>query len=149
MDAKKASTLIKKLAVDLGFASCGVSNAEFLEDEAFKLDQWLNANNHGKMAYMANNFDLRTDPRKLFDGCKSVISLTFNYYPKQEQPHGVPKISRYAYGRDYHKVLKGKCKKLIKQMQTHFGDFAGRAFVDSAPIMDKVWAQKSGLGWVG
>ncbi|MFY0672115.1 MAG: tRNA epoxyqueuosine(34) reductase QueG [Bacteroidia bacterium] len=149
MDKKAQSQLIKKLAKQLGFNACGISKAEFLEPEARKLELWLSQNMNGKMAYMANNFDKRTDPTKLFEGCKSVVSLVLNYYPQEEQDTGLPKISRYAYGRDYHKVLKGKCKALINQLQGEIGDFAGRAFVDSAPVMDKAWAQRSGLGWIG
>ncbi len=149
MNTKELNRKVKILALELGFNACGISKAHFLEEEALKLEKWLNQNMHGNMSYMANNFELRTDPRKLFEGCKSVISLVLNYYPEQKQPNGLPKISTYAYGRDYHKVLKSKCKKLIAKMNNEFGSFAGRAFVDSAPIMDKVWAQKSGLGWIG
>lgn len=143
------SSLIKKKAQDFGFDSCGISKADFLAEEAPKLEQWLTANMHGQMHFMSQNFNKRLDPRLLFDGCKSVISLILNYYPEQEQAEGLPKISRYAYGRDYHKVLKGKCKKLIEELQAEIGDFNARVFVDSAPIMDKVWAKKSGLGWIG
>jgi epoxyqueuosine reductase len=149
MDIRAKSEQVKLLAKELGFTACGISQAEFMEPEARKLEKWLNQNMHGQMSYMANHFDKRTNPAQLLDGCKSVISLVLNYYPKQEQPKDFPKISRYAYGRDYHKVLKGKCKSLISNMKTLFGDFNGRAFVDSAPVMDKAWAQRSGLGWIG
>lgn len=149
MNSLKLSELIKQKSKAFGFDACGISKAVFLEEEAPKLETWLNQNMHGEMAYMANHFDKRTDPRKLYEGCKSVISLVLNYFPEKEQPEGVPKISKYAYGRDYHKVIKGKCKALITELQAEIGDFAGRAFVDSAPVMDKVWAQKSGLGWIG
>lgn len=149
MDIKSKSNQIKLLAKELGFNACGISKAEFMEPEAKKLEKWLNQNMHGEMGYMANHFDKRTDPTKLFEGCKSVISLVLNYFPEKVQPIGIPKISRYAYGRDYHKVIKSKCKLFLNQMKNKFGDIAGRAFVDSAPVMDKAWAQRSGLGWIG
>lgn len=149
MDIKSKSNQIKLLAKELGFNACGISKAEFMEPEATKLEKWLNQNMHGEMGYMANHFDKRTDPTKLFEGCKSVISLVLNYFPEKVQPIGIPKISRYAYGRDYHKVIKSKCKLFLNQMKNKFGDIAGRAFVDSAPVMDKAWAQRSGLGWIG
>ena len=104
---------------------------------------------HGEMGYMANHFDKRLDPRKLVPESKSVISLLLNYYPEEKQPSNVPKISKYAYGRDYHKVLKKKCRDFITALKQTHGDFYGRVFVDSAPVMDKVWAAKSGLGWIG
>jgi len=143
------SIWIKNKALELGFTSCGISKAEFLEEEAPRLEKWLKQNMHGEMDYMNNHFDKRLDPRKLHDGCKSVISLLLNYYPQEEQKEGLPKISRYAYGRDYHKVIKKKCKELLAAMEAEFGAIAGRAFVDSAPVMDKAWAQRSGLGWMG
>lgn len=141
--------LVKQLALAHGFDSCGVSKAGFLEEEAPRLETWLNNNMHGEMGYMANHFDKRLDPRELVPGCKSVISLLLNYYPEEQQTEGLPKISKYAYGRDYHKVLKKKCRDLMLSLQEQFGDFEGRVFVDSAPVMDKAWASKSGLGWTG
>ncbi|MCB0738264.1 MAG: tRNA epoxyqueuosine(34) reductase QueG [Bacteroidetes bacterium] len=141
--------LIKKLSKQLGFNHCGISKAVFLEDEAPRLEQWLSQNMHGQMSYMANHFDKRLDPRILVPGAKSIISLLLNYFPEKEQNSNAPKISRYAFGRDYHKVLKKKMKLLVAQMQAEFGDFDARIFVDSAPVMDKVWAAKSGLGWIG
>lgn len=140
---------IKKEAQRLGFLSCGISKAEFLEEEAPRLEDWLNRNRHGEMQYMENHFDKRLDPTKLVDGAKSVISLLLNYYPSQEQNPGSYKISKYAYGTDYHFVIKDKLKALLQFIQEEIGEVHGRAFVDSAPVLDKAWAAKSGLGWIG
>lgn len=142
---------IKRRAAELGFMACGISRAEFLEDEAPRLENWLRHGMHGRMAYMENHFDMRLDPRRLVDGAKSVISLLLNYYPPQEeqQPDDTLKISKYAYGRDYHFVIKDKLKALLADLQAEIGDIGGRCFVDSAPVLDKAWARKSGLGWVG
>ena len=129
--------------------SCGISKAEFLEQEAPRLEKWLNENKHGQMSYMENHFDKRLDPTLLVDGAKSVISLLFNYYPSEQQNPDSYKISKYAYGEDYHFVIKEKLKKLLQFMQQEIGEVNGRVFVDSAPILDKAWAAKSGLGWVG
>lgn len=128
---------------------CGISKADFLEKEAKQLDQWLKNGNHGKMSYMENHFDKRLDPRLLVDNAKSVVSLLLNYYPSEEQNSDAPKISKYAYGQDYHFVIKDKLKELFAFIQDEIGEVGGRVFVDSAPVMDKVWAQKSGLGWMG
>lgn len=148
--AFKHTQLIKRKAFELGFEDVGIAQAEFLDNEAKKLEQWLNQNHHGEMAYMANHFDLRTDPRKLVPGAKSVISLSYNYYTDKKQiDPNAPKISRYAYGRDYHKVVRKKLKALLQFIHEEIGEVAGRAFVDSAPVMERVWAQKSGLGWIG
>lgn len=142
--------LIKTQAQELGFFYTGFSKAEFLEDEARQLDQWLKSNYHGKMSYMENHFDKRLDPRKLFDGAKTVISLALNYFPEEEIfDENQPKISKYAYGEDYHFVIKDKLKVLLAHIQEEVGDIHGRAFVDSAPVMDKAWAKRSGLGWMG
>lgn len=142
--------LIKTQAQELGFFYTGFSKAEFLEDEARQLDQWLKSNYNGKMSYMENHFDKRLDPRKLFDGAKTVISLALNYFPEQELfDENQPKISKYAYGEDYHFVIKDKLKILLEKIQEEVGDIHGRAFVDSAPVMDKAWAKRSGLGWMG
>lgn len=141
---------IKQKAKELGFISCGISKAEFLEDEAPRLEQWLKENRHGQMGYMERNFDKRLDPRLLVPGAKSVVSLLFNYYtPEQQSDPEAPKISKYAYGQDYHKVLKKKLKVLLQEIQNTIGEVDGRCFVDSAPVMDKAWAAKSGLGWMG
>ncbi len=129
---------------------CGISKATFLEDEAPKLEQWLKNGYQGKMDYMNNHFDKRLDPRLLVDGAKSVVSLLLNYFPTEKQEdEEAPKISKYAYGKDYHFVIKEKLKELLAFIQEEIGEVGGRVFVDSAPVMDKVWAKKSGLGWVG
>ena len=133
----------------LGFLSCGISKVEFLEEEAPKLEKWLSENRNGKMQYMENHFDKRLNPALLVDGAKSVVSLLLNYYPQEFQKQGTFKISKYAYGQDYHFVIKEKLKELLHSIQENIGEVRGRVFVDSAPVMDKVWAQKSGLGWIG
>jgi len=147
--SSKYSELIKSEAKRLGFLSCGISKAEFLEEEAPRLESWLEQNMHGEMRYMENYFDKRLDPTKLVPGSKSVISLLLNYYPSELQNQDSYKISKYAYGRDYHFVIKDKLKQLLSSLQEQIGDFHGRAFVDSAPVLDKAWAAKSGLGWIG
>jgi epoxyqueuosine reductase len=129
--------------------SCGISKAGFLEQEAPRLEAWLNQNRHGQMQYMENHFDKRLDPTKLVEGSKSVISLLLNYYPSKLQRDDAYKISKYAYGTDYHFVIKDKLKELLHCIQQTVGDVHGRAFVDSAPVLDKAWAAKSGLGWIG
>lgn len=129
---------------------CGISKAHFLEEDAPRLEKWLNENRHGKMSYMENHFDKRLDPRLLVDDAKSVISLALNYFPeKSQEDKNAPKISKYAYGNDYHHVIKSKLKELLLFIQEEIGEVNGRAFVDSAPVMDKSWAKKSGLGWIG
>jgi epoxyqueuosine reductase len=144
------SESIKSKAKDLGFLSCGISKADFLEEEAPRLEQWLNQNHHGEMAYMANHFDKRLDPRVLVPGAKSVVSLLLNYHSKEKQTDvEAPKIASYAFGDDYHKVLKDKLKELMSFIHQEIGEVQGRVFVDSAPVMDKAWAAKSGLGWIG
>ena len=146
----KNAEKIKAEAKRLGFMSCGISKAGFLEEEAPRLEQWLNSNMHGEMSYMANHFDKRLDPTKLVEGAKSVISLTLNYFPAKTQSDlTAPKLSKYAYGEDYHFVIKGKLKELSEFIQIEIGEIEGRAFVDSAPVLDKAWAAKSGLGWIG
>ncbi len=142
--------LIKSEAKRLGFLSCGISKAEFLEQEAPRLEKWLKQNMHGQMSYMENHFDKRLDPTLLVEGSKSVISLLFNYFPSETQKDpDAPKISKYAYGQDYHFVIKEKLKQLQEFITEHIGEVQGRAFVDSAPVLDKAWAAKSGLGWIG
>ena len=146
----KYTQQIKAEAKRLGFLSCGISKAEFLEVEAPRLEKWLNNNMHGQMQYMENHFDKRLDPTKLVDDSKSVISLLLNYYPSETQKDAAaPKLSKYAYGNDYHHVIKAKLKELTHFIQQEIGDVSGRAFVDSAPVLDKAWAAKSGLGWIG
>ncbi len=142
--------LIKTEAKRLGFLSCGISKAQFLEEEAPRLENWLNKNMNGQMQYMENHFDKRLDPTKLVEGSKSVVSLLLNYYPLEfQQDKTAPKISKYAYGTDYHFVIKDKLKSLLNFIQEEIGEVDGRAFVDSAPVLDKAWAAKSGLGWIG
>lgn len=145
----KYSSAIKAEAKRLGFLSCGISKAEFLEDEAPRLEAWLKAERNGKMGYMENHFDKRLDPRLLVPGGKSVISVLLNYYSDDQQPEGAPKISKYAYGADYHFVIKEKLKELFSFIHQEIGEVNGRVFVDSAPVMDRAWAEKSGLGWIG
>ncbi len=141
---------IKSAAKALGFLSCGISKADFLEDEAPRLEQWLNQGYHGSMSYMERHFDKRLDPRLLVPGAKSVVSLLLNYHTdkKQADPKA-PKISSYAYGTDYHFVIKEKLKELMQIILREIGEVNGRVFVDSAPVMDKAWAARSGLGWLG
>ena len=143
------TNLIKKEAKRLGFLSCGISKAEFLEDEAPRLENWLNKNMHGEMSYMANHFDKRLDPTLLVPDSKSVVSLLLNYFPEETQTNETYKISKYAYGEDYHFVIKDKLKQLLNFIQNEIGEVHGRAFTDSAPVLDKAWAAKSGLGWIG
>ena len=149
MNRAEASKLVKRLAREQGFDACGISAAGFLEEEATGLENWLNAGFHGTMSWMERHFDERLDPRKLVPGAKSVISVVLNYFPDEEQRPDAPKISKYAYGRDYHKVIRGKLKRMLLCIQDEIGEVGGRGFVDSAPVMDRAWARKSGLGWVG
>jgi len=143
------TSLIKAEAKRLGFLSCGISKAQFLEAEAPRLEKWLKNNMHGEMQYMENHFDKRLDPTKLVEDSKSVISLLLNYYPSETQNSESYKLSKYAFGTDYHFVIKDKLKSLLNFIQDEIGDVSGRAFVDSAPVLDKAWAAKSGLGWIG
>ena len=150
MQSQKYTQLIKDTAKKLGFQSCGIAKARFLAEEEVNLSKWLSQKKHGEMAYMENHFDMRLDPRKLVEGAKSVISLSYNYFTsaKQSDPNA-PKISTYAYGEDYHFVVKSKLKSLLAIIQKEIGNVNARVFVDSAPIMEKAWAQQSGLGWIG
>ena len=148
--AQERSRMVKAMAHKLGFLACGIARAEFLSEEAPRLEQWLRDGRNGSMAYMANHFDKRLDPRKLVDGARSVISLAYNYHTLPQQlDASAPKLSTYAYGRDYHKVVKQRLKPLVAYIHEHFGELALRTFVDSAPVLEKAWAQRSGLGWVG
>lgn len=150
--AQKLSHFIKAAAGELGFTFCGFSKAEFLHEEAPRLEEWLKRSYQGSMSYLENHFDKRLDPTLLVPGAKSVISLVYNYYPGKDlaeaHPHHL-KIAKYAYGEDYHFVIKDKLKILIKKIQEEVGEVNGRAFVDSAPVHERAWAKKSGLGWVG
>jgi epoxyqueuosine reductase len=143
------ANLIKAEAQRLGFMACGISEATFLETEARNLETWLKRDYHGEMTWMENHFDKRVDPRKLVDGAKSVVSVLLNYFPEKQQRPDAPQISKYAYGEDYHHVIKRKLKELMGFIETEIGEVHGRAFVDSAPVLDRAWAQRSGLGWVG
>tara|TARA_B110000046_G_scaffold33242_1_gene35777 strand:- start:525 stop:1448 length:924 start_codon:yes stop_codon:yes gene_type:complete len=143
------TNLIKTEAKRLGFLSCGISKAEFLEDEAPRLENWLQKNMHGEMSYMTNHFDKRLDPTLLVPDSKSVVSLLLNYFPEETQTNNTYKISKYAYGEDYHVVIKDKLRQLLNFIQDEIGEVHGRAFTDSAPVLDKAWAAKSGLGWIG
>lgn len=145
----KYTDLIKTEAKRLGFLSCGISKAQFLEEEAPRLEYYLKNNMHGEMRYMENHFDKRLDPTKLVPGTKSVISLLLNYFPQETQRENTYKISKYAYGTDYHFIIKDKLKALMHFISEEIGEVQGRAFVDSAPVLDKAWAAKSGLGWIG
>lgn len=145
----KNTAIVKQIAAELGFQFCGISKAGFLENDAKKLELWLKNGFHGEMKYMENHFDKRLDPTLLVEGSKSVVSLLLNYSPSQKQNPDSFKISKYAYGQDYHLVIKEKLKCFYQKIQEEIGEVNGRFFVDSAPVMDKVWAQKSGLGWMG
>ena len=150
MDDKLKTKLIKEEAYRLGFSFVGVAKAEFMADEAIRLEEWLNLGMHGKMSYMENHFDKRVDPTKLVDGAKSVISLMYNYYTEKKQADPkAPKVSKYAYGKDYHYVIKAKLKSLLQFIQEQFGEINGRCFVDSAPVLERDWAKRSGNGWMG
>lgn len=150
MDKALHTRLIKEEARRLGFSFCGVSKAGFLDDEARRLERWLQQGMHGQMGYMENHFDKRLDPTKLVEGAKSVVSFLYNYYTPQQQQHAdAPKISKYAYQTDYHFVVKDKLKQLLQFITDTIGEVHGRAFVDSAPVMERAWAKKSGLGWTG
>lgn len=138
--------LVKQLAPQYGFDYCGIAKAEALDEDAHRLEKWLQQGMHGSMKYMENYFDLRVDPTKLVPGAKSVITLLKNYYPAEICQN---KISKYAYGDDYHEVIKSSLKKIIFELQEKIGQFQGRGFVDSAPVLERAWAQKSGLGWIG
>ncbi len=143
-------SLLHEKAIQLGFDQIGIVKAQKLDKEAKQLEEWLNKNYHGEMHYMERYFDLRTDPTLLLPGCKSVIVLSMNYdQPTQESKPNKPKISKYAFGKDYHKVIKKQCKKLIAYLKDVYGDIQIRAFVDSGPIMERIWAEKAGIGWNG
>ena len=147
---QKHTDFIKQASKELGFDFCGISKAEFLENEAKDLDQWLSKNYHGQMAYMANHFDKRLDPRLLVEGAKSVITVILNYFPSEDlNGNSDLKVAKYAFGQDYHKVIKTKLGQLLTEIKTEIGIVNARIFVDSAPVMDKAWAKKSGLGWIG
>ena len=149
------TNLIKQWTRDLGFEHCGIARAEVLDDDARRLESWLNKGMNGSMAYMENYFDIRIDPSRLVPGAKSVITLLLNYFPGQaaleeaDPKQAAPRIAKYAYGKDYHEVIRDKLKKLLVQIREQIGEVNGRGFVDSAPVLERSWAVRSGLGWVG
>ncbi len=145
----KNTSLIKQTARDLGFMYCGIAKAEKLDDDARRLEKWLNQNMHGNMQYMENHFDMRVDPRKLVPGAKSVITLLQNYFPEQQQRSDAPKVAKYAFGKDYHEVIRAKLKQFLQMLNQQIGEIQGRGFVDSAPVLERTWALKSGAGWIG
>ena len=145
---EKNTRFIKSAATTLGFDYCGIAKAEKLDEDAKRLETWLNKGFQGKMNYMENYFDLRIDPSKLVPGAKSVITLLLNYFPSEQQTRDIPQISKYAYGKDYHEVIREKLKVFLQMIKENIGDVHGRGFADSAPVLEKTWAQKSGLGWV-
>ncbi len=146
---EKHTELINKLAINLGFDFCGIAKAAFLDEDARRLEQWLSKGMHGSMRYMENHFDMRIDPTKLVPGAKSVITLLLNYFPAKEQSGTSPKISKYAFGNDYHEVIRSKLKLFLQNMKEQIGEIYGRGFVDSAPVLERAWAQKAGIGWIG
>jgi len=146
---QKHTAFIKEEAKKSGFDYCGIARAEKLNEDAFRLEKWLNKGFHGNMQYMENYFDLRIDPARLVTGAKSVITLLKNYYPGLSQNTYSPKVSKYAYGKDYHEVIKSLLKDFLEKIKTEIGEIHGRGFVDSAPVLERSWAQKSGLGWIG
>jgi epoxyqueuosine reductase len=145
---EKQTILIKQLAAELGFNFCGIAKATKLDDDARRLELWLNKGMHGSMHYMERYFDMRIDPAKLVPGARSVITLLLNYFPNEKQHNDALKISKYAYGKDYHEVIREKLNKYLENIKMGIGDFQGRGFVDSAPVLERTWAQRSGLGWV-
>ncbi len=149
MHKENHTQLIKHYIQQLGFDYCGIAKAVRLDEDAHRLESWLNKGYNGSMQYMENHFELRIDPSKLVPGAKSVITLLLNYYPSQQQNINAPKISKYAYGNDYHEVIRSKLKLLLKYIKENIGEVNGRGFVDSAPVLERAWAQKSGLGWIG
>ncbi|MEO7310583.1 MAG: tRNA epoxyqueuosine(34) reductase QueG [Chitinophagaceae bacterium] len=149
MNISQHTTLVKQYASHLGFEFCGIAKAVQLEDDARRLEAWLNKGMHGTMQYMANHFDQRTNPSKLVPGAKSVITLLLNYYPAQSQNTADVKISKYAYGTDYHIVIRAKLRQFLQLLKENIGDIQGRGFVDSAPVLERSWATRSGLGWIG
>jgi epoxyqueuosine reductase len=145
---EKQTILVKQLAAELGFNFCGIAKATKLDDDARRLESWLNKGMQGSMHYMERYFDMRIDPGKLVPGARSVITLLLNYFPNEKQHNDALKISKYAYGKDYHEVIREKLNKYIVNLKSEIGDFYGRGFVDSAPVLERTWAQRSGLGWV-
>jgi len=146
---EKHTRFIKQTATRLGFEYCGITKAKRLDDDAERLEQWLNNNMHGTMKYMENHFDLRVNPALLVPGAKSVITLLKNYFPKKQQEENALKISKYAFGKDYHDVIRSQMKIFLQLIKDEIGEVNGRGFVDSAPVLERSWAQRSGVGWIG
>ncbi len=149
LNSRSYSQKIKAYAAEIGFQYCGIAKAEKLDEDARRLEKWLSQGMHGKMQYMENHFDLRIDPSRLVPGAKSVITLLLNYFPEHQQSTAAPKIAKYAFGKDYHDVIKDKLNQLLSLVRENIGEVNGRGFVDSAPVLERSWAQKSGLGWIG
>ncbi|GEP98121.1 tRNA epoxyqueuosine(34) reductase QueG [Chitinophaga cymbidii] len=145
----KNTLLVKEKARALGFDHCGIAKAEQLTEDAYRLEQWLKQGMHGNMQYMENYFDKRIDPRLLVEGAQSVITLLLNYYPAATQVSDAPKVAKYAYGQDYHEVIRARLNSFLAELRAEFGEIQGRGFVDSAPVLERSWAQRSGLGWIG
>jgi epoxyqueuosine reductase len=149
MNLSERTNSIRQKTAELGFEHCGIAKAQLLDEDARRLEQWLNKGMHGNMQYMENHFDLRIDPSKLVPGARSVITLLLNYFPEEQQKADAPKIAKYAFGNDYHAVIRSKLKELLQFIKLTIGEVNGRGFVDSAPVLERSWAQKSGLGWIG
>lgn len=149
MNPQQRSYVVRSIASELGFDFCGIAKAQRLDEDAYRLENWLHKGMHGTMQYMERHFDLRIDPSKLVPGARSVITLLLNYFPSREQNKDAPRVSRYAYGNDYHEVIRNKLNIFLRQVKEKIGDVDGRGFVDSAPVLERSWAQRSGAGWVG
>lgn len=147
--SEQHTKIVKDIAQSMGFDSCGIAEAKRLDEDARRLEKWLNKGFHGEMKYMENHFDMRVDPTLLVPGAKSVITLLYNYFPEQEQSQHLPKVAKYAYGKDYHLVIREKLTDFLKRIREKIGQIEGRGFVDSAPVLERAWAVQSGLGWVG
>lgn len=146
---EKHTAIVKELAAKYGFDYCGIAKTQLLDEDARRLERWLSKGFHGTMQYMENHFDLRIDPSKLVPGAKSVITLLLNYFPEKQQSPSAPKISKYAFGDDYHEVIRSKLKLFLQEINEQIGQVHGRGFVDSAPVLERAWAQKAGIGWIG
>jgi epoxyqueuosine reductase len=147
--SEQHTKIVKDIARSMGFDSCGIAEARRLDDDARRLEKWLNKGFHGEMKYMENHFDMRVDPTLLVPGAKSVITLLYNYFPEQEQASQLPKVAKYAYGKDYHLVIREKLTDFLNRIREKIGQIEGRGFIDSAPVLERAWAVQSGLGWVG
>jgi epoxyqueuosine reductase len=146
---EKHTKIVKGIAANYGFDYCGFAKAQLLNEDARRLEDWLSRGLHGSMQYMENHFDMRIDPSKLVPGAKSVITLLLNYFPEKKQSESAPKVSKYAFGNDYHEVIRNKLKLFLQEINEQIGEIHGRGFVDSAPILERAWAQKAGIGWIG